>query len=124
MRFFFSRFCSCWRSKERLDDEEENENKVENHTEQNNDKTAIGTDQEASPESLKTTPLKVLVKLKFWDRKKGMEKHKILQEEEKEKCPSHNTKIDYKSDLINNDITDDRDIVERSLSDSLEEIIL
>lgn len=122
MRFFFSRFCSCWRSKERLDDEEENENIEENHTEQNNNSTVIGTDQEASPESLKTTPLKVLVKLKFWDRKKGMEKHKILQEEEK--CPSHNTKIDYKSDLINNDITDDRDIVERSLSDSLEEIIL
>lgn len=113
---FFSRFCLCWRSKERLDDEDTEENS----SEQAEGHTTIETEQEASPESLRASKHQILSRLRLWNKRKKNEKHKIMQED----YPSSDTEINRNCELVNNDNADgDSDIRERSSRDSLDVII-
>lgn len=115
----------CWRRKERLEDDN---SYGEDHSKSEGIGTAIGTDQEASPERLKSPQFRLLTRLKFWNRRKGIEGQKIVHEEgeEYEECEEEEEekKVGYKCELTNNDIADDSAITERSPRDSFETIIL
>lgn len=124
---FFSRFCLCWKRKEKLEDDGDDS---EAHPRSECINTAIGTDQEASPERLKSSQFRVLSRLKFWSRRKGDERARIVHEENENENDDdyeeryHQKVVDYKCELTNNDIVDDTAISERSPRDSFETIIL
>lgn len=82
---FFPRFCLCWRSKERLKEEDKDAIEETNMTNVTTKKytgqekeednigstTYINSDQEASPERTNYKLPQVLSRLRFWDRRKG-----------------------------------------------------